>query len=256
MKKRVFYKVLVIVGIMCALITINRISFAYTIGDMDRDGTITASDARAILKISGDPGKYNQIADINQDGKITAAEAREVLRVSSRLDLFKYNGYTVYNQNNFNSTVAKRGCSFTSLSMVLSKYNIDRKPDSFGSSPFTLSEISTELKKYNINNTVFKAYTKSNVNKTTWKNEIYKNLKNGKPVIALVRDNGTNLYTATSHYIVLVGIFDHKISKNLINVLDPNGGRIRIGDIELETFIEHFLLAKNNGNEMGFVCIK
>ena len=256
MEKRIFYKSLLIVGIMVALIMITRISFAYTIGDMNRDGTITASDARAILKISGDPRKYNPIADINQDGKVVAAEAREILRVASKLDLLEYNGYTVYNQNNFNDIVAKRGCSFTSIAMVLSKYNIQKKPDTFGSAPFTLTEIATELKKHNIKTAVYKEYKKSNVNKNTWKNEIYKNLKSGKPVIALVRDNGSNLYTTTSHYIVLVGIFDQGICKNLINVLDPNGGRIRIGDIELEIFIEHFLLAKNNGNEMGFVCIK
>ena len=64
---------------------------AYLIGDANLDGSITAADARIILRISAKIDtleKYNiTIANIdaNFDGSITAADARIVLRVSAKL---------------------------------------------------------------------------------------------------------------------------------------------------------------------------
>ncbi len=64
----------------------------YTIilkGDVNADGSITASDARAVLRISAKLENPEDIkksaADINSDGKITSSEARAVLRFSARL---------------------------------------------------------------------------------------------------------------------------------------------------------------------------
>ena len=58
-------------------------------GDVNDDGGITASDARAILRISAKLENPDDImtsaADINSDGKITSSEARTVLRFSARL---------------------------------------------------------------------------------------------------------------------------------------------------------------------------
>lgn len=58
-------------------------------GDVNDDGGITASDARAILRISAKLETPDDImksaADINSDGKITSSEARTVLRFSARL---------------------------------------------------------------------------------------------------------------------------------------------------------------------------
>ena len=64
---------------------------AYIVGDANLDGSITAADARIILRISAKIDtleKYNiTIANIdaNFDGSITAADARIVLRVSAKL---------------------------------------------------------------------------------------------------------------------------------------------------------------------------
>jgi hypothetical protein len=57
---------------------------SYMKGDVDRDGNITATDARVILRIAvglehADTDIFN-IADFNSDGSITATDARSVLR--------------------------------------------------------------------------------------------------------------------------------------------------------------------------------
>lgn len=59
-------------------------------GDMNGDGKITASDARAVLRISAKLDKADaakeKIADIDGNGKITASDARKILRYSAKLD--------------------------------------------------------------------------------------------------------------------------------------------------------------------------
>ena len=55
-------------------------SFAGIKGDADRDGLVTAADARAVLRASAGlfvPGVHESIAaDTDNDNKITAADAR------------------------------------------------------------------------------------------------------------------------------------------------------------------------------------
>lgn len=63
----------------------------YKLGDLDRDGKITAADARLCLRIAAklDPvtdSKIFVIADVNVDGYITALDARKILRVAAGLD--------------------------------------------------------------------------------------------------------------------------------------------------------------------------
>lgn len=59
-------------------------------GDMNGDNKITASDARAVLRISAKLDKADaakeKIADIDGNGKITASDARKILRYSAKLD--------------------------------------------------------------------------------------------------------------------------------------------------------------------------
>ena len=58
-------------------------------GDAQPDGKLTASDARAILRIAAKLDNPDDItksaADINSDGKVTSAEARNILRFAARL---------------------------------------------------------------------------------------------------------------------------------------------------------------------------
>ncbi|MBR3868079.1 MAG: leucine-rich repeat protein [Clostridia bacterium] len=64
----------------------------FTPGDLNGDGKITASDARAALRISAklDTPTEEQFmtADVNGDEKITASDARIILRVSAKLQTF------------------------------------------------------------------------------------------------------------------------------------------------------------------------
>ena len=61
-------------------------------GDVNGDGKLTASDARAALRMSAKletytPGQF-AAADVNGDGKLTASDARIILRVSAKLQTF------------------------------------------------------------------------------------------------------------------------------------------------------------------------
>lgn len=59
-------------------------------GDINADGTVTASDARIALRISANlyspTDTEKTAADVTGDGKITAADARKILRISARLE--------------------------------------------------------------------------------------------------------------------------------------------------------------------------
>ena len=60
------------------------------IGDADSNGKITASDARAALRIAArldTPTEIQTMAlDLDGNGKISPSEARKILRFSARLD--------------------------------------------------------------------------------------------------------------------------------------------------------------------------
>ena len=66
----------------------NRILSVF--GDVNSDYVITASDARAALRIAANLEKKEKtvlkIADINGDGKVTSADARKILRVCANLE--------------------------------------------------------------------------------------------------------------------------------------------------------------------------
>lgn len=71
-------------------ITCGGVTYILTVkGDAQADGKITASDARAILRIAAKldtaDGITTSAADINSDGKVTSSEARSVLRFSAKL---------------------------------------------------------------------------------------------------------------------------------------------------------------------------
>ena len=62
----------------------------YKKGDVDCNGTVSASDARTILRLASHlvtvTEEQEKLADYNSDNKITAADARYVLRVAAKLD--------------------------------------------------------------------------------------------------------------------------------------------------------------------------
>lgn len=78
----------------------------YNIGDIDRNGEITAADARLALRISAQlqiPTDYESVvADINSDKIITASDARIILRISAELD--KLENYTTIAEETVSET--------------------------------------------------------------------------------------------------------------------------------------------------------
>ena len=60
------------------------------LGDVNKDGKITAADARLALRVSAKLETLTdyiaKAADMDSNGKITAADARKILRISAKLD--------------------------------------------------------------------------------------------------------------------------------------------------------------------------
>ena len=71
--------------------TITLTTPAFTAGDVDGEGAVTAADARLVLRVSvgleelSDPSAMLS-ADVDRDGRITAADARAILRASVGLE--------------------------------------------------------------------------------------------------------------------------------------------------------------------------
>ena len=63
---------------------------AETIGDLDRDGAVTASDARLALRAAVGLERFDEVltdlADTDRDGAVTAADARQILRAAVGLE--------------------------------------------------------------------------------------------------------------------------------------------------------------------------
>lgn len=62
-------------------------------GDVDKDGKVTAADARLILRFAAELQKPTDeqkcIADFDHDGKVTSLDSRLALRTASRLERLK-----------------------------------------------------------------------------------------------------------------------------------------------------------------------
>lgn len=63
---------------------------SFLLGDVNKDGKLTAADARLALRVSAKLETLTdyilKVADMNKDGKITAADARTILRKSAKLE--------------------------------------------------------------------------------------------------------------------------------------------------------------------------
>lgn len=95
--KRNFIKLFSVITLIaiCMSIVIVPVSAA-SLGDVDGNGKVVASDARKVLRHSAKleilPDSLFSIADVNFDNKITASDARMILRVAAKLDQFKEDG--------------------------------------------------------------------------------------------------------------------------------------------------------------------
>ena len=72
------------------LLCLNLTVFAAYLGDIDGNGTLTASDARAILrhsaKLESIAEEILPLADVDKNGNVNAADARLALRMGAKLD--------------------------------------------------------------------------------------------------------------------------------------------------------------------------
>lgn len=88
--KKILMVVLAVVMVLA--ISITAFSASVSIGDLDGNGKITASDARRTLRVSAGLDTFSAeemvVADVDNNGKITASDARKILRVAAGLDSF------------------------------------------------------------------------------------------------------------------------------------------------------------------------
>lgn len=102
-------------------------------GDTNKDGKITAADARLALRASGkleELDLFSTIAgDINNDREVTAIDARSILRVAARLDTFdNLHHHTVEESPEVDATCTENGKTSTvycsSCSMIFKEHEI------------------------------------------------------------------------------------------------------------------------------------
>ncbi len=76
--------------ILIFLLCISASAKTVLLGDVDMNGTVTASDARTVLRVSAQLEELEEsiipVADADKDGRITSSDARKILRISSMLD--------------------------------------------------------------------------------------------------------------------------------------------------------------------------
>lgn len=79
-----------IVFLLMILLCIGASAKVVLLGDVDMNGTVTASDARTVLRVSAQLEEADEnifpVADADKDGRITSSDARKILRIASKLD--------------------------------------------------------------------------------------------------------------------------------------------------------------------------
>ncbi|MBQ8208974.1 MAG: transporter substrate-binding domain-containing protein [Clostridia bacterium] len=89
MKKKIL--TVVLTAVLFALFAVT--AFAYSTGDVNNSGDITAADARLTLRYSASLESFNEeqvaAADVDKSGEVTASDARTILRISAGLDSFE-----------------------------------------------------------------------------------------------------------------------------------------------------------------------
>lgn len=84
---------------------------SYGSGDVNKDGVITAADARLALQMAGGLIDKDYSADVNGDGEITASDARMILRAAAKLDKLPIDD----NEEAITQVISMYGDNFSSL---------------------------------------------------------------------------------------------------------------------------------------------
>jgi len=125
-------KAILLIFTLCILV----LGFCFTAGaitcDVDADGSVTAADARLVLRYSVDlerlTGKALKAADTDSDGSVTANDARFILRLSVGLETAPepdYNDYEIMQSGEFSLK-----CGMTDSAGVYSEADIYITADS------------------------------------------------------------------------------------------------------------------------------
>ncbi len=86
--KRLFgiFIIILLISLFCVSVCAKTV----LLGDVDLNGTVTASDARTVLRVSAlleEPEEsILAVEDADKDGRITSYDARKILRIASKLD--------------------------------------------------------------------------------------------------------------------------------------------------------------------------
>lgn len=92
--KKLLSVVIALLMALSVILPINASETALLAGDIDRDGSVTASDARLALRYSvgleGFDGAQQFISDVDSNGKTDASDARTILRMAVGLDKLIY----------------------------------------------------------------------------------------------------------------------------------------------------------------------
>ena len=120
-----------VISIILSLVLCLQLAFAAAAamtGDVDNDGTLSASDARLALRASVNLENLSDeefnAADVDSDGKITAADARSILRASVNLEkLPEPQVHPEYHEFRTISVTGKTKCSFPGCEAELPSFN-------------------------------------------------------------------------------------------------------------------------------------
>lgn len=112
MKKRLLSIILAIAMLISGIsIYASAENKTYSLGDVNGDGNITASDARLILRVAAkletETSFIKLYGDIDSNGSITASDARRTLRIAAKLDKEPCKD----NNHNFENFVVSPTCS-------------------------------------------------------------------------------------------------------------------------------------------------
>ena len=202
-------------------------------------------------KYIGPDGKEIKIASQGTIANASGSGYTKSITVGNKI-------YLVYNQGYYGGNIAQAGCSITSEAIVASAYKPDLgyTPETLAnkySYPRSLSQIASDLTSFGIESTsrvTYNADSNSTVHNTAIQ-EIKNNLLNGRPVIILVRSGADNKYTASAHYMVLVGYNE----SGYPIIADSNGGKCRT-ESTLEDIVKKYIYAyAQTGREQGYILI-
>ena len=158
--------------------------------------------------------------------------------------------FKVFNQGLYGGNIPSAGCSISSEAIVLSGYGKDQTPYTISQYvsyyPRSIADIGDDLEHYGVKSTSRVNYGAGSSVKTKAVEEIENNLKQGRPVIILVRANYDSKYTRGAHYMALVG---YKNGKAVI--ADPNGGRVW-NDDTVDTLVNRYMYTGSDYEE-GYV---